>query len=191
MLAFVIPAFQRPTQEKTPFWLAPQTNAGQWQEKALLHPGSLNIEAHTGCVLGNVVGVAAMHREFFLSSHSRYMEGLYFPVCLKVGVRWHQRFNHGKVTDVISRWKHLRTSAYSSIFSLPPVVIFWFGGSIRLKHPGMLSQCVGEKFPGKPLRFWVCCDHSISYPRLDRGQAWRWHTFHPVHWPGQSWKAEK
>lgn len=66
MLASVIPAFQRLTRVKISLWLTPQTNAGQPHGKALLHPGPLNIEAHTGCVLGDVVDEATRY-QFFLS----------------------------------------------------------------------------------------------------------------------------
>lgn len=86
MLASVIPAFQRLTRVQIPLWLTPQTNAGQPHGKALLDPGPLNTEAHTGRVLGDAVDEATRY-QFFLSFPCGYVEGLYFRVCLKVGVR--------------------------------------------------------------------------------------------------------
>lgn len=78
MLASVIPAFQRLAEVQIPLWLTPQTNAGQPHGKALLDPGPLNTEAHTGACFGDAVDEATRY-QFFLSFPCGYVERTVFP----------------------------------------------------------------------------------------------------------------
>lgn len=87
-------------------------------------------------------GAGLPRTEFFsfLPAHGRIV----FPGSSEVSCL---ALNQGKVTRVLSREKHVRTSAHFSVFAVPPAVIGQVGGFIGQKHFETLSKDVTDSFP--------------------------------------------